>query len=201
MSRALRPLSLVLLAAVAVPALSACHHAQPTPAPEPAPVAPQAKASPDSAELARRDSIARAEREAAERAARDAAAKRAAAARATIEQKIFFDYDKSELRDDARATLDAKAPVLTANAPVRIRIEGNTDERGSDEYNMALGTRRAAEAKDYLVSHGVDASRIEVISNGKEKPVCTDHAESCWSQNRRAEFVITAGGDQRGAQQ
>lgn len=200
MSRALRPMSLVVLAAFAVPVLSACHHAQPAPAPAPAPVTPQAKTGPDSAELARRDSAARAEREAAERAARDAAAKRAAAARATIEQKVYFDYDKSDLRDDARATLDAKAPVLTANAPVRIRIEGNTDERGSDEYNMALGTRRAAEAKQYLVAHGVDASRIEVISNGKEKPVCTDHAEGCWSQNRRAEFVITAGGDQLGQQ-
>lgn len=201
MSRALRPLSLVLLAAFAIPALSACHHAQPTPAPEPAPVTPQAKTGPDSAELARRDSIARAERDAAEAAARDAAAKRAAAARATLEQKVYFDYDKSELRDDARSTLDAKASVLTANAPVRIRVEGNTDERGSDEYNMALGTRRAAAAKDYLVAHGVDASRIEVISNGKEKPVCSDKAESCWSQNRRDEFAITAGDDQLGRQQ
>lgn len=201
MPRALRSLSTLALAAVAAPVLAACHHAQPTPEPTPAPVAQASKpAGPDAAELARRDSIARAEREAADRAARDAAAARAAAARATIEQKVYFDYDKSDLRDDARSTLDAKAPVLTANAPVRIRIEGNTDERGSDEYNMALGTRRAAEAKQYLVAHGVDASRIEVISNGKEKSVCSDHQESCWSQNRRDEFVITAGGDQLGGQ-
>ncbi len=188
---------MALLAAVAVPLVSACHHAPPPP--PPTPVATQAAAQPSgpsAAELARRDSIARAEREAADRAAREAAARAAAEARATVEAKIYFDYDKSDLRDDAKSTLDRKAPVLSANSAMRIRVEGNTDERGSDEYNMALGTRRAAEAKRYLVDHGVDASRIDVVSNGKEKTVCSDHEESCWQQNRRDEFVITAGGDQ-----
>ncbi len=194
---ALRSVSCVAFAAVAIPMVSACHHSPPAEAPMP--VASQASSQPSgpsAAELARRDSIARAERDAADRAAREAAERAAAAARATVEAKIFFDYDKSDLRDDAKSTLDRKAPVLTANSAVRIRVEGNTDERGSDEYNIALGTRRAAEAKRYLVEHGVDASRVDVVSNGKEKSVCSDHDESCWQQNRRDEFVITAGGDQ-----
>ena len=87
----------------------------------------------------------------------------------------------------------AKLPVLRANPDVRIRVEGNADERGSDEYNLALGMRRAQLARKYLVDHGIDAGRIDISSNGEEKPVCKDHNESCWSQNRRDEFVIVAG--------
>ncbi|HVZ79059.1 MAG TPA: peptidoglycan-associated lipoprotein Pal [Gemmatimonadaceae bacterium] len=149
------------------------------------------------AERARRDSIAAAERarqdsiDAANRARMEAAAK----ARAALEAKIYFDFDKSDLRDDAKSTLDSKLPVLQANPNVRIRIEGNADERGSDEYNQALGMRRAEQAKRYLISKGIAESRIDIASNGEEKPVCTDHDEGCWSQNRRDEFVIVAGGD------
>jgi peptidoglycan-associated lipoprotein len=149
------------------------------------------------AERARRDSIAAAERarqdsiDAANRARMEAAAK----ARAALEAKIYFDFDKSDLRDDAKSTLDSKLPVLQANPNVRIRIEGNADERGSDEYNQALGMRRAEQAKRYLISKGIAESRIDIASNGEEKPVCTDHNEGCWSQNRRDEFVIVAGGD------
>lgn len=193
MSRVVRPLSLSIVAACLAPVIAACHHAPP-PAPPPAPVAQAASqpTGPSAAELARRDSIARARAaEDAARAAREAAERAAAAARATVEQKIYFDYDKSDLRDDAKSTLDQKAPVLTSNSTMHIRIEGNTDERGSEEYNLALGTRRAAEAKRYLTDRGIDGSRIDVISNGKEKPVCTTHDEGCWSQNRRDEFVIT----------
>jgi peptidoglycan-associated lipoprotein len=113
--------------------------------------------------------------------------------RAALLAKVFFDFDKAELRADQRAVLDAKLPVLRANPAVRIRIEGNADERGSDEYNMALGMRRAQTARQYLIDHGVDASRIDISSNGEEKPVCQEHDESCWSQNRRDEFVIVAG--------
>jgi peptidoglycan-associated lipoprotein len=108
--------------------------------------------------------------------------------------KVFFDLDRAELRDDQRAVLDAKVPVLRANPGVRIRIEGNADERGSDEHNMALGMRRAQAARKYLVDHGIDAGRIDISSNGEEKPVCQEHNEACWSQNRRDEFVIIAGG-------
>jgi peptidoglycan-associated lipoprotein len=109
---------------------------------------------------------------------------------------IYFDFDKSTIRPDAAATLDSKIPWLTANPGMRIRIEGNADERGSDEYNLALGQRRAAAAKKYLVEHGIDASRFDLVSYGEERPVCTDHNEDCWQRNRRDDFVIvTIGSD------
>jgi peptidoglycan-associated lipoprotein len=109
---------------------------------------------------------------------------------------IYFDYDKSTIRPDAAATLDAKVPWLQANPGMRIRIEGNADERGSDEYNLALGQRRAASAKKYLVEHGIDAGRFDLVSYGEERPVCTDHNEDCWQRNRRDDFVIvTIGAD------
>jgi peptidoglycan-associated lipoprotein len=114
-------------------------------------------------------------------------------ARASLVAKVLFDFDRSELRDDQRAILDAKIPILRANPNVRIRIEGNADERGSDEYNMALGMRRAQTARKYLIDHGIDAARMDISSNGEERPVCQEHDESCWQQNRRAEFVIVAG--------
>jgi peptidoglycan-associated lipoprotein len=116
-------------------------------------------------------------------------------AREALLAKVYFDFDRSELRDDQRATLDAKLPILRANAGVRIRIEGNADERGSDEYNQALGMRRAQTARKYLIDNGIDASRIDISSNGEERPVCQEHNEGCWQQNRRDEFVIVAGGD------
>jgi peptidoglycan-associated lipoprotein len=109
---------------------------------------------------------------------------------------IYFDFDKSDIRPDAAATLDRKLPWLTANPGMRIRIEGNADERGSDEYNLALGQRRAASAKKYLVEHGIDAGRFDLVSYGEERPVCTDHNEDCWQRNRRDDFVIvTIGSD------
>jgi peptidoglycan-associated lipoprotein len=109
---------------------------------------------------------------------------------------IYFDFDKSNIREDAAATLDKKIPWLTANPGMRIRIEGNADERGSDEYNLALGQRRAASAKKYLVEHGIDAARFDLVSYGEERPVCTEHDETCWQRNRRDDFVIvTIGAD------
>lgn len=113
-----------------------------------------------------------------------------------ITAPIYFDFDKSDIRPDAAATLDRKIPWLQANPGMRIRIEGNADERGSDEYNLALGQRRAASAKRYLVEHGIDASRFDLVSYGEERPVCTDHNEDCWQRNRRDDFVIvTIGAD------
>src|SRR5688572_21535905 len=128
-------------------------------------------------------------------AARDSEAKRAAvaAARATLTATIYFDYDQSEITDESRAKLDAKASVLTQNTGIRIRIAGHTDSRGSDEYNLALGQRRAAAAKRYLTDRGIDAARIEIVSFGEERPSCGDEAEGCWSRNRRDEFEITVG--------
>jgi peptidoglycan-associated lipoprotein len=116
-------------------------------------------------------------------------------AREALLAKVYFDFDRSELRDDQRAILDAKVPVLRANPGVKIRIEGNADERGSDEYNQALGMRRAQTTRKYLIDNGIDASRIDISSNGEERPVCQEHNEACWQQNRRDEFVIVAGGD------
>jgi len=127
--------------------------------------------------------------------ARNNAAKAEAirAATAALTTTIYFDYDRSDITDDSRAKLDAKVPVLTQNTAVRIRIAGHTDSRGSDEYNLALGQRRAAAAKRYLTDRGIDGSRIEIVSFGEERPTCTDESEGCWSRNRRDEFEITGG--------
>jgi peptidoglycan-associated lipoprotein len=115
---------------------------------------------------------------------------------AAITGPIYFDFDKSTIRPDAAATLDRKVPYLQANPGMRIRIEGNADERGSDEYNLALGQRRAASAKRYLVDHGIAADRFDLVSYGEERPVCTEHNEACWQQNRRDDFrIVTIGGD------
>jgi peptidoglycan-associated lipoprotein len=102
---------------------------------------------------------------------------------------IYFDFDKSFIRDDARATMKANADYLKANPNVKIRIEGNCDERGTIEYNQALGQRRAQSAKKYLVDMGVKASRVSIISYGKEKPACSEHTEECWQTNRRDDLV------------
>ena len=118
-----------------------------------------------------------------------------ARARETLQAVVLFDFDRSELKSEESAKLDAKLPILRANPQVRIRIEGNADERGSDEYNQALGMRRAQAAKKYLTDRGIDAARIDIASYGEERPVCQEHDESCWSRNRRDEFVIVAGGD------
>ena len=115
---------------------------------------------------------------------------------AAITGPIYFDFDKSTIRSDAAATLDRKVPWLQANPGMRIRIEGNADERGSDEYNLALGQRRAASAKRYLVDHGIAADRFDLVSYGEERPVCTEHNEACWQQNRRDDFrIVTIGSD------
>ncbi len=119
------------------------------------------------------------------------------AATATITAPIYFDFDKSDIRPDAAATLDQKIPWLQANPGMRIRIEGNADNRGSDEYNLALGQRRAASARGYLADHGIDAGRFDLVSYGEERPVCseTPMTEACHQLNRRDDFRIVTGGD------
>jgi peptidoglycan-associated lipoprotein len=104
---------------------------------------------------------------------------------------IFFDYDKYDLRPGDQATIQADAQFLNAHPNIKFTIEGHCDERGSTEYNLALGDNRANAAKSALVQAGVSADRIRTISYGKEKPFCTDHDEACWQQNRRAHFVMT----------
>jgi peptidoglycan-associated lipoprotein len=102
----------------------------------------------------------------------------------------YFEYDKSDIREDARGVLTKDAEFFRSYPQVRVSIEGHCDERGSTEYNLGLGQRRAEAAKNFLVSLGITADRMETVSWGKERPVCNDHNESCWQQNRRAHFVL-----------
>jgi peptidoglycan-associated lipoprotein len=104
----------------------------------------------------------------------------------------YFDYDQSDLREDARTALAADAEWLKKYPTVQVLIEGYCDERGTGAYNLALGDRRANAAKEYLVSLGIDGSRLRTVSYGEERPFCSDSNESCWQQNRRAHLVITA---------
>jgi peptidoglycan-associated lipoprotein len=101
----------------------------------------------------------------------------------------YFDYDKADIRPDARQALAQTADYLKANPSLKVTIEGHCDERGSTEYNLGLGDRRASAVKQYLVSLGVSAGSLNTVSFGKEKPFCMDHNEACWQQNRRGHFV------------
>ncbi|HKH47061.1 MAG TPA: peptidoglycan-associated lipoprotein Pal [Thermoanaerobaculia bacterium] len=103
---------------------------------------------------------------------------------------VYFNYDEASLSDDTRAKLARNADLLKATQ-LLVTIEGHADERGTNEYNLALGDRRANAVRDYLTSLGVDASRLRTLSYGEERPVCTEVDESCWSQNRRGHMVIT----------
>lgn len=119
-------------------------------------------------------------------------------AAATAEEKqapsdlrdVLFEYDKYDIIPDARPVLNDAASFLDKNKVINVVIEGHCDERGTNEYNLALGERRAKSVKNYLVSLGVSPNRISVITYGEEKPVCTEQGEDCWHQNRRAHFVI-----------
>src|SRR6184192_404366 len=101
----------------------------------------------------------------------------------------YFDFDKADIRPDVREALSQTAEYLKANSSIRVTIEGHCDERGSTEYNLGLGDRRAAAVKEYLVSLGISADRMNTVSFGKEKPFCMEHNETCWQQNRRGHFV------------
>lgn len=103
---------------------------------------------------------------------------------------VYFDFDSYDLRADARATLKANGEWLRSNPATQVQIEGHCDERGTTEYNLALGSKRAQSVKDYLVTLGTAADRLSTISYGEELPVCTEHNEACWQKNRRARFVI-----------
>jgi peptidoglycan-associated lipoprotein len=102
----------------------------------------------------------------------------------------FFDFNKADIRADAREALTKDAEFLRSYPSVTVTIQGHCDERGSTEYNLGLGARRAQAAKNYLVSLGIGAARIETVSEGKEAPFCTEHTEECWQQNRRGHFVM-----------
>lgn len=144
------------------------------------------------------DEAARKAKEAADReaalkaqAAKDAAAKKNAAALADLNlQNIYFDFDKSAIRPDAREILKADAEIFAKNSVATIVIQGYCDERGTAEYNMALGERRAQETKKYLMNLGINASRMETISYGEENPLDPGHNEAAWAQNRRVQFLL-----------
>jgi peptidoglycan-associated lipoprotein len=141
-------------------------------------------------DAARADSIARAE---AER--RRMAAESATAAREILTQRIQFDYDASRVRPDAESILRRKADVLRANPNVELEITGHADERGSLEYNLALGLRRASSVREFLANFGVDAGRLGTETAGEDRPLDPASSETAWALNRRAEFRITRGGD------
>ena len=103
---------------------------------------------------------------------------------------IFFDFDKYEIKPEAKVVLEKKAAWLRANPSFKVRIEGNTDERGTNEYNMALGERRAKAAQKYFNALGISMDRMSTISYGEEKPTCTEKNEKCWSKNRRDDFKL-----------
>ena len=104
-------------------------------------------------------------------------------------QDAFFDYDKSDIRPDARDALSRTAQFLRSNSQIKVTIEGHCDERGSTEYNLGLGERRAQAVRQFMIQLGVTSERMETVSYGKEKPFCTASNESCWQQNRRGHFV------------
>ena len=112
---------------------------------------------------------------------------------ANVGDRVFFDTDKSSLSDEARATLQRQAAWIELYPNLTFTLEGHADERGTREYNLALGGRRANAAKDYLVSLGVNGGRLNTVSYGKERPVCLESNENCWAQNRRAVTVIASG--------
>jgi peptidoglycan-associated lipoprotein len=110
-----------------------------------------------------------------------------------VGDRVYFDFDQYTVRSDAQPILAAQAAWLTRYPAVHVRIEGNCDERGTREYNLALGARRANSVRDFLTAHGVDSSRIETISFGKEKPIDPGTGEDAWAHNRNGHTAITAG--------
>jgi peptidoglycan-associated lipoprotein len=187
--------------------MSACAtNKVPAPAPEAAPVAPAAAApapAPEAAQPSAADAEAalkakqmaedkaRADQEAADRAAAEQASQAASATLGT--RTFYFDYDSSSLQASDSDKLKAHAAYLAKHRAASVRIEGNADERGTREYNMALGERRAKAVAAFLVSNGASDSQLTVVSYGKEKPADDGHDEAAWSKNRRVELNYTAG--------
>jgi peptidoglycan-associated lipoprotein len=144
------------------PAAAAPSTAVPAPAPAPAPLAGPAAPRPSPKEFSAVDAL----------------------------KDIHFEFDKYDVRPEDAKTLDANASWLKSNAENLVLIEGHCDERGTNEYNLALGERRAKATMNYLVSQGVQANRITIISYGEERPVCNEKTDSCWAKNRRAHFLV-----------
>ncbi|HJR52723.1 MAG TPA: peptidoglycan-associated lipoprotein Pal [Gemmatimonadota bacterium] len=175
-----RRLTLLTVTALALGLAVGCSRKQPPATDD----RPRAEPPPTTDNSADADAAARAEEEA--RLAREAAY-------GSIQDMIFFEFDRSDLREDARQTLQAKAEALRQFPDIRVRIEGHADERGTVEYNLALGERRADAARTYLIDLGIDSDRMTTISYGEERPAVEGSNEAAWSQNRRDEFVIIGG--------
>ena len=105
---------------------------------------------------------------------------------------IYFDFDRHDIRPDAKRVLDANAVWLRSNGRAQVLIEGHCDDRGTDAYNLALGQQRAVAARNYLVANGVAAGRIAIISYGEQRPQCTERTDACWAQNRRSHFKVSS---------
>ena len=132
---------------------------------------------------------------AAQQAAQQQAAAAASAARRSLQETVYFDYDKSTITMATEAALRAKVEVLRANPGVRLRMEGHADERGTSEYNIALGNERAESVIQFLTNFGLSGDRFTSVSYGEEQPAMQGSNDESWALNRRVEFVITAGGD------
>ncbi len=178
--------SVLVVAALALfSVLPACHHKPPAAPPPPPPAAPETpppapappprvEAPPQVDEYARLKSMSADEID-----------------KMGLLADIHFEYDKADIREADRPTLTTNADTLKKFDFLKVTVEGHCDERGTVEYNLALGERRAKAAYDYLVSLGVPADRLKTVSYGKEVPVCTDSNEACWQRNRRAKFTVT----------
>ena len=175
----------VVLALAAATAFTACAKKAPPAPPPPPPVAPEApppapppppkpEVAPVVDEYARLKAMSVEEIE-----------------KSGLLKEVYFDYDKADIREPDRAALAQNADALKRFDFLRITVEGHCDERGTVEYNLALGERRAKAAHDYLVSLGVPADRLKTVSYGKEVPVCTQSSEDCWQRNRRAHFTVS----------
>jgi peptidoglycan-associated lipoprotein len=197
MPRGLSRVFAVLVAAGLVTALTACGKKPPVtavPPPPPPPVVnvpPPAPPPPES-----KPAVPPAQPPAAPKAPTE----EEIFARMTIEElnakgyleDVLFEYDRAELTEGARTTLQKNADWLRKWTSTRITVEGHADERGTNEYNLALGEQRAAAVRDFLAGLGVPATRMNIVSKGEEMPVCREETEGCWSRNRRGHFVITA---------
>ena len=194
---------------VVIAVAAACGGGPPPPPPGPDPdslAAAQAEAERVRDSIAQaqavRDSVALAERQriAAETRRNEEAAERVRAetnrVREMLGRRVQFEFDRSDIRPDDAAVLDQKLAILQRNPDLRIQITGHCDERGSDEYNIALGTRRALSAKRYLTDRGIAETRIMTSSMGEERPLAMGSDETAWAQNRRDEFSIISGGNQ-----
>lgn len=180
-------LGLCLILAVVV---AGCHKKVPAPAPAaPPPPAPTAPVTPPPPPAPPPPAPAPAQRPLTE--AEIFAAKTLDQLTAELDD-VYFDLDKSEIREDAKGRLQKDADWMKKWTTTQMSVEGHCDSRGSAEYNLALGSRRANAVKEYLTNLGVAAGRLTVVSKGKEQPVCAETTESCWQQNRRGHFVVTA---------